>query len=368
MRVGHESSSLSASERAEDMYHENPERREVTSIDGECRVPEIGCSFPASFEAAEQARVAESLGFDYIGFYDSPALEPDVWLTVADALRSTDRIAVGPYVLIPHLRHPMVQASAIATLSHYWPGRLKIGMGTGYTGRMAMGQRPLSWAFMRRFVAQLRGLLGGEEVEINAASTQMIHPPGYAPERPIDVPLCIAANGPKGIQVARDCSDGLIYGGPLESAPRGFEWLEIPLVGIPLEEGEAASSPRIIEAARVWFTLQYHLKYDGFSSNAVQDLPHGDDWLETIERFRDSTRHLRVHDRHLVEVNQHDHAFSERHRDELEAFASRTAMSPTQMRERLGEAEALGATRVMVWTILPDWERGLRSFASVLGK
>ena len=82
---------------------------------------EIGCAFASSPEAARQAQVAESLGFDYIGFYDSPALEADVWLTIADALRSTERIAGGPYVLIPYLRHPMVQASAIATLHHNAP-------------------------------------------------------------------------------------------------------------------------------------------------------------------------------------------------------------------------------------------------------
>ncbi len=329
---------------------------------------EIGCAFASSFEAARQARVAESLGFDYIGFYDSPALEADVWLTIAEALRSTERIAVGPYVLIPYLRHPMAQASAIATLHHSAPGRLRVAMGTGFTGRMALGQRPLSWAFMRRFIAQLRGLLNGEEVEIDGAVTQMIHPPGFAPERPIDVPLLVAANGPKGIQIARDCADGLIYGGPDEAAPRGFNWLELALAGIPLEEGESPSSPRIIEAARVWFTLQYHLAYDGFSPNGVQDLPHGADWLQTIERFPEATRHLRVHDRHVVEVNEHDHAFSERHRDELEAFARSVAMSPTQLRERVAGLAELGAARAVVWTILPDWERGLRSFAPVLGK
>ena len=49
-------------------------------------VPATG-SFPSAH--------AESLGYDYIGFYDSPALEPDVWLTIADALRSTERITVG---------------------------------------------------------------------------------------------------------------------------------------------------------------------------------------------------------------------------------------------------------------------------------
>ena len=144
------------------------------------------------------------------------------------------------------------------------------------------------------------------------------------------------------------------------SSPEAVKWLEA-------EEGESANSPRIIEAARMWFTLQYHLAYDGFSPEAVQSLPHGDDWLRTVERFPESTRHLRVHDRHVVEVNEHDRAFSERHRDELEAFANNITASPTQLREGLHRAAAQGATRVMVWCVLPDWEGGLRSFAPLLG-
>jgi 5,10-methylenetetrahydromethanopterin reductase len=326
---------------------------------------EIGCGFAASFEAVRQAEVAESLGFDYIGFYDSPALEPDVWLTVADALRHTERITVGTYVLIPHLRHPMVQASAIATLCHQAPGRLEVGLGTGFTGRMAMGQRPLTWAFMRRFIEQLRGLLDGDEVEIDGAITQMMHPPGYAPERPMSVPLVMAANGPKGIEVAHEC-DGLIYGGPLDSVPVGFERLQLALGGVPLEEGEQPDSARVLEAARVLFTLRYHLAYDGFSKAGVEQLVGGAEWLEMIERFPEATRHMKVHDRHMVDVSEHDYEFSELYRDELEAFAVASALTPAQLRDRVAGLGELGATRVMGWTIRPDWERGLNSFAPIL--
>ena len=74
----------------------------------------------------------------------------------------------------------------------------------------------------------------------------------------------------------------------------------------------------------------------------------------------------RVDDRHTVEVNAHDYAFSERHRAELEAFARSSAVTPTQLRERREGMAALGATRAMVWPIRPDWERGLRSFAPLL--
>jgi len=77
---------------------------------------ELGVSYPASFDAVRQAVLAEELGFDTIGFYDSPALEPDVWITIANAMQATKSIRIGAEVLIPHLRHPMAQAAAMATV------------------------------------------------------------------------------------------------------------------------------------------------------------------------------------------------------------------------------------------------------------
>jgi 5,10-methylenetetrahydromethanopterin reductase len=53
----------------------------------------------------------------------------------------TNRIKFGPAVLIPSYRHPMAQASAIATLEQIAPGRLMVGFGTGFTGRARDGQK-----------------------------------------------------------------------------------------------------------------------------------------------------------------------------------------------------------------------------------
>ncbi|MBJ18477.1 MAG: LLM class flavin-dependent oxidoreductase [bacterium] len=330
---------------------------------------EFGCAFASTPEAAQQAWVAESLGFDYIGFYDSPALETDVWLTIAEALRSTQRIRVGTYVLIPHLRTPITQASAIATLWQRAPGRLEVAMGTGFTGRMAMGKRPLSWAFMERFIGQLRALLAGEEVEIDGAVQKLIRSPNDPLPEAIDVPLFVAGNGPKGIDVAKRCGDGLVYYGEPERAPGGFDRLVLPLHGFALEDGESATSPRLIEAARVMFTLQYHLFFDGFSGSREQldQLPYGRDWLATIEQLPERTRHLRVHEGHMTHVNAHDRAFSERHRDALEAFARESALTPGQLGEQIDSLKARGATRIIGGHALPDWERGLRAFAAAAG-
>ena len=62
----------------------------------------------------------------------------------------------GPSVLIPSYRHPMAQASAIATLDQIAPGRLMVGFGTGFTGRAGMGKKPLSLASMRTHITQVR--------------------------------------------------------------------------------------------------------------------------------------------------------------------------------------------------------------------
>src|SRR5206468_3308909 len=104
------------------------------------------------------------------------------------AAARTSRIGLGPGVLIPNLRHPLAQASAIATLEQLAPGRIVVAIGTGFTGRMAMGQKALTWAYTRRYIEQVRALLRGEKVEVDGRIVQMLHAEGYAPPRPINTP------------------------------------------------------------------------------------------------------------------------------------------------------------------------------------
>ncbi|MBV9199245.1 MAG: LLM class flavin-dependent oxidoreductase, partial [Alphaproteobacteria bacterium] len=87
--------------------------------------------------------------------------------TLARIAEKTKRLKFGPSVLIPSYRHPMAQASAIATLEQLAPGRLMIGFGTGFTGRAGMGKKPLSLANMRTHIAQVKALLRGEVADID---------------------------------------------------------------------------------------------------------------------------------------------------------------------------------------------------------
>ena len=169
----------------------------------------------------ELARRAEALGYDRIWLFDSAAIYEDVWIHLARIAEATRRIGLGTAVLVPSLRHVMTTASAIATVERLAPGRLACALGTGYTARLVLGQKPLAWKLLREYVEQLRGLLRGEVVEIEGRPCQMIHRPELARPRPIEVPLLLSAFGPKGLAITREIADGWMGGSP---PPEPFAW------------------------------------------------------------------------------------------------------------------------------------------------
>jgi 5,10-methylenetetrahydromethanopterin reductase len=221
---------------------------------------------------------------------------------------------------------------------------------------------------MSELLRTMRALLAGEDVVIDGAASRMLQPPGFGQARPIRTPFLVAANGPKGIAVARDLGDGLIYGGAPETAPQGFAALQLGLGGILLDPGEELGSPRVLDRAGMLLALQYHLAYDGYHNPplAAEALPHGAEWLAMIERFPAETRHLHVHDRHMVELSAHDRAFVERYPDAVAQIAAAAALSPEALRAQAQSLAALGATRIGCGVAFADWERDMERYAAAL--
>src|SRR4051812_29008066 len=177
---------------------------------------ELSCAFATGLESHEHARIAESLGYRRAFFYDSPALYTDVWVQLCRAAERTERIALGPGVMVPSLRHPMVTAAAIATLVDLaGRDRVMVGIGTGFTGRMTFGQRPLPWRVVADHLRVLKALLRGDEVEWDGAPIAMMQWPGFGAARPIDVPFVVAVGGPKGLAVGRELGDGIFAPVPI---------------------------------------------------------------------------------------------------------------------------------------------------------
>src|SRR5713101_6520632 len=122
----------------------------------------------------------------------------DISCAFATAADRTTRIGLGPAVLVPSLRHPMTNAAAIAALCSWAPGRVAVTIGSGFTGRMVFGHRGMRWADVAEYVRVLRALLRGEDARWEGRTIRMLHHTTCAPPRPIDVPILIAADGPKG--------------------------------------------------------------------------------------------------------------------------------------------------------------------------
>ena len=150
----------------------------------------LACLLAPGPQTVEHALLAESLGYDRVWLADSPALWQDIWARMALVAEHTHRVQLGTAVLIPSLRHVVTQAAAIATISDIAPGRLTVGLATGFTGRAALGQhKRLPWAVVKRYVQQLRGLLHGEQVEVDGALCQLIPSRGSCPSGPSACPF-----------------------------------------------------------------------------------------------------------------------------------------------------------------------------------
>src|SRR4051794_3642871 len=256
----------------------------------------------------QDIELAEEIGYERAWLYDTPQQSPDVWMSLALAAQQTERIGLGPGVLVPNLRHPMTNAAATATLVGLAPGRVAVSFGTGFTGRRAMGYRAIPWSFMAAYIDAYSGLLRGDIVEWEGARMQMLHPDGSGPARPIDVPILIGALGPKGRAVA-ERHDGVFATTTLEGLePGAFEWVAYLYWGTVLDPGEPVDGDRVRAAAGPGGALAYHATYEFAGRDALADLPGGKEWLAVVDGRPEGERHLDVHVGHCIALNAADQA------------------------------------------------------------
>ena len=319
----------------------------------------ISAQFATSLQSPAHIAVAEELGYDRAWLFDTPHESPDVWMMLALAAERTATIGLGPGVLVPTLRHPMVNASAAAALDALAPGRVAVAFGTGFAGARALGAAPASWSYLRDYVHAFRALLSGARVWWQGTRIQMMHPNGHAPRRPIDIPLLISALGPKGIAVASELADGLFTVNGETRYAAQFAWAALGVHGTVLADGESLDSARVRAAAGPGNALAYHAAYE-FGGD-VTELPAGDVWLDTINQTPLQDRHLAVHDQHLVALNRADTA--------AWAAGSWTAIGQTtltgttkEIGRRVSDLAAEGITEIIYQPTGPDITGELEAF------
>ncbi|SDZ33894.1 5,10-methylenetetrahydromethanopterin reductase [Amycolatopsis xylanica] len=323
----------------------------------------LSCALPPSAAIAEQAREAERLGYHRVWVFDSPALHGDLWIALAQVAAATERVGLGTGVAVAGLRHPMVTAAAAAAVADLAPGRLTLAFGTGHTARYAIGQRPVPVDDLVREVRQVRSLLAGEVVEIDGKHCQMRQLPGFGPARPVDVPVWLAASGPRATAAAID----LDVPGVLATSVPGRAWPEHALLrfGTVLRPGEDHTTPRVIDAAGPGWASIIHAAWEG-TPTAVDDLPGGERWRADIEASRpERERHLDVHQGHMTTLTARDRDL---------ATAAGPALltvgwtgTPDQLRDKATQAAAAGVTEIVYVPTSPDVTSELTAYAEALG-
>jgi F420-dependent oxidoreductase-like protein len=197
--------------------------------------------------AADSIKEAERLGFDSVWTaeaYGSDALVPLAWWG-----SSTERIKLGTAIVQISARTPAATAMAAMTLDHLSGGRLILGLGVsgpqvveGWYGQPF--SKPL--ARTREYIGILRAIWARRGPVTNEGPQYPLPiPDGTGLGKPLkssihplreDIPIYLAAEGPKNIAMAAELCDGwlaIFYSPRHEDLYRG-----------PLEEGFARDGAR----------------------------------------------------------------------------------------------------------------------------
>ena len=154
-------------------------------------------------ETAASAKLAEDLGFDYIGIPDSQSLWRELYLSLSVVANATSRVRIGPTVTNALTRHPAVSASAIATLNEISGGRGFLGIGSGDSAILNLGLQPARLSEMKEYISAVRALLSGQSFDYKGRSIHV-----QWSENP--VPIVMSAEGPKTLALAGAIADAVI--------------------------------------------------------------------------------------------------------------------------------------------------------------
>jgi 5,10-methylenetetrahydromethanopterin reductase len=98
----------------------------------------------------------------------------------------------------------------------------------------------------------------------------------------------------------------------------------------------------------------------GLENRTLDVVPNGKAWAAVYEQLPASVRHLALHDKHLIAVNERDRPFVT-----TELLTQQgLALTRAGWRERLALLESMGATEVAYQPAGPDIARELEAFAA----
>lgn len=306
---------------------------------------QFGIAFPSYIEAWKDCEAAEAAGFTHAWFYDTQLLCSDVYATMALAAEHTSTMKLGTLVAIPSNRIAPVTASAVATINAIAPGRVILGVGTGFTGRNTMGMPPLPVARMAEYITQVRALLAGEDVLYREGKYErwirLLSRDRALGCVNLDdpIPIHVAANAPKALAAAGEAGDGWITvaqdtGGIAAASaavkaaaaakgrsfdgPEGRPYTTMLTTGCILEPGEEMASERVLRRVGPVTVVGVHAIWEsargghGFGLSNDGIAAEFDRYIEAYAAGHGSPadrRYLDVHEGHMMYLKPGEEAF-----------------------------------------------------------
>jgi alkanesulfonate monooxygenase SsuD/methylene tetrahydromethanopterin reductase-like flavin-dependent oxidoreductase (luciferase family) len=294
---------------------------------------DFGVGVISAVDSWKVAERAEKLGFSHVWFTDTQMICADVFVAMALAAERTRTIRLGTGVLVPTNRIAPAAAAAIASLSKLAPGRIDVGIGTGYTARNTMGLRAMRIDELAEYVRVLKALLANETVEWEAEGARrkirFLNPEAGLIDLESSVPIHVSAFGPRGRAVAADLASGwMTFVGRVSNGVRDVEamigacraagrdpktlYKTAFTMGCVLAHGEAADSPRARAQAGPFALTFYHSLMDGSLKMRVPSAFRQavEEYRQMYERYTPpDARYLTLHRGHFMFVRPDEERF-----------------------------------------------------------
>lgn len=316
---------------------------------------EINCVFAPAIATPDHIVLAEELGYERAWVYNVPVSYADTGITLALAAAHTTRIRLGIAVFTPHLRHLTMNAALIAHLATVALGRFDAGAGAGFTSSTYLNRKPSRWVDVEAYIVALRELLAGRQVEWDGVVVSLMHSPASGITFPIEVPMWVAAHGPKGFATAERLGAGVITNPTHGDHPVPVDGpCNLLHYGTILGDGEPIDSPRAIEAAGPGASLALHMGQYG----PLAGMPEAIGYADAVAAIDERHRHLELYRGHLMAPNAMDRKFIN-----ADVIARGTTTGTREhMARHLKRLEDAGATAIMYQPAGPNIPRELTAF------
>jgi alkanesulfonate monooxygenase SsuD/methylene tetrahydromethanopterin reductase-like flavin-dependent oxidoreductase (luciferase family) len=294
-----------------------------------------GIALAPAADAWKTVQRAEALGFSHAWLYDTQLLCADVFVAMACAAANTRRITIGPGVLVPTNRIAPVTANGLASLNKLAPGRIALGIGTGFTARLTMGQGPMKLSALREYLRVVRGMLRGETVEwtdetATPRKIRFLNPEAGLIDIASPVPVHLSAFAPKArAMAARECEGWMNFVTVLPVALHELEEMKTACraagrapeslyktgftLGCVLRPGEDPNGPRARAQAGPLAVVLFHGIMEGRISADLlppQLQAAAAEYRKVYETYEPpDARYLHLHTGHLMWVRPEEERF-----------------------------------------------------------